>query len=64
MRFGAGFGSGMGGMDGTYGALCGAEMVLGMKAYEGKPLRGKAKAMHQAFRERTGSNHLLGDQRC
>ena len=55
MRLGAAFGSGMGGMDGTCGALCGAEMVLGMKAYEGKPLHAKAGAMHQAFRERAGS---------
>lgn len=55
MRLGAAFGSGMGGMEGTCGALCGAEMVLGMKAYEGKPLHGKAKAMHQAFQERAGS---------
>ena len=55
MRLGAAFGSGMGGMDGTCGALCGAEMVLGMKAYEGKPLHGKAKAMYRAFFERAGS---------
>ena len=55
MRLGSAFGSGMGGMDGTCGALCGAEMVLGMKAYEGKPIHAKAKSMHQAFRERTGA---------
>lgn len=55
MRLGAAFGSGMGGMDGTCGALCGAEMVLGMKAYEGKPLHGKAKEMYRAFHERAGS---------
>ncbi|MBQ6001626.1 MAG: C-GCAxxG-C-C family protein, partial [Synergistaceae bacterium] len=29
-RIGAGFGLGMGGMEGTCGALCGAEMVLGL----------------------------------
>ena len=55
MRLGSAFGSGMGGMDGTCGALCGAEMVLGMKAYECKPLHGKAKAMYQEFIERAGS---------
>ncbi len=55
MRLGAAFGSGMGGMEGTCGALCGAEMVLGMKAYENKPLHAKAKAMHQEFRKRAGA---------
>ena len=55
MRLGSAFGSGMGGMEGTCGALCGAELVLGMKLYEGKPLHAKAKAMHQAFQERAGA---------
>ena len=34
-RIGAGFGLGMGGMEGTCGALCGAEMVLGLMKYQG-----------------------------
>ena len=54
-RLGSAFGSGMGGMEGTCGALCGAEMVLGMKEYEGKPLHAKAKAVHQEFQNRAGT---------
>ena len=52
---GSAFGSGMGGMNGTCGALCGAEMVLGLKKYAGTPIRGEAKAMHEAFREKAGA---------
>ena len=55
MRLGSAFGSGMGGMEGTCGALCGAEMVLGMKLYDGKPLHARAKSLHQSFKERAGS---------
>ncbi len=53
-RLGVAFGSGMGGMEGTCGALCGAEMVLGMKS-DGKPLHARAKELHQAFREKAGA---------
>ena len=53
-RLGVAFGSGMGGMEGTCGALCGAEMVLGMKS-DGQPLHAKAKELYQAFRERAGA---------
>ena len=52
---GVAFGSGMGGMDGTCGALCGAEMVLGLLHYEGKPMHARAKALHEAFREKSGA---------
>ncbi|MBR6266869.1 MAG: C_GCAxxG_C_C family protein [Selenomonadaceae bacterium] len=54
-RIGAPFGSGMGGMDGSCGALCGAEMVLGLKDYEGKPMHAKAKALHEDFRAKSGA---------
>lgn len=54
-RIGSAFGSGMGGMEGTCGALVGAEMVLGMKLFHGKPLHAKAKEMHQEFHNRAGS---------
>ena len=54
-RLGAAFGSGMGGMDGTCGALCGAEMVLGLRDYAGKPMHAAAKAVHESFREKSGA---------
>ncbi|MCR4611314.1 MAG: C-GCAxxG-C-C family protein, partial [Lachnospiraceae bacterium] len=37
-KMGAAFGGGMGCMEGTCGALCGAEMALGLKKYEGRPV--------------------------
>ena len=55
MSLGSAFGSGMGGMEGTCGALCGAEMVLGMKLYDGHPLHAKAKSLHEAFKARAGA---------
>ena len=55
MKLGAAFGAGMGGMDGTCGALCGAEMVLGLKAYDGRPVSKQAKGIHSAFRAKCGA---------
>ncbi len=55
-RIGAAFGSGMGGMEGTCGALIGAELVLSMKLYQGKPLHAKAKELHQEFCNRAGAS--------
>ncbi len=55
-RIGAGFGLGMGGMEGTCGALCGAEMVLGLMKYQGKPIREAAKELHAKFTERCGGS--------
>ncbi len=46
MKAGACFGCGMGAFDATCGALCGAQMILGMKKYSGKPLLADAKALH------------------
>ena len=54
-RIGAAFGSGMGGMEGTCGALCGAEMVLGLRDYGGGPMHSAAKAMYESFREKSGA---------
>ncbi|MBR1397479.1 MAG: C_GCAxxG_C_C family protein [Selenomonadaceae bacterium] len=54
-RMGAAFGAGMGGMEGTCGALCGAEMVLGLKEYSGKPLMKEAKTIYQSFKEKSGA---------
>ncbi|MCR5703711.1 MAG: C-GCAxxG-C-C family protein [Eubacterium sp.] len=52
---GAAFGAGMGGMEGNCGALCGAQMVLGMLKYHGKPIGADARAIHKEFVEKTGS---------
>lgn len=55
-RIGAGFGLGMGGMEATCGALCGAEMVLGLMKYQGKPIRNDAKELHRKFTEKCGAS--------
>ena len=57
---GACFGVGMGCMEATCGALCGAQMVLGMKKYEGRPMLGQAKEMHEAFKSLSGAT-ICGD---
>ncbi|MCR4611880.1 MAG: C-GCAxxG-C-C family protein, partial [Lachnospiraceae bacterium] len=54
-KMGAAFGGGMGCMEGTCGALCGAEMALGLKKYEGRPVGGDAKKIHKAFNEKCGA---------
>lgn len=54
-RIGSAFAAGMGGMEGTCGALCGAEIVLGLKEYQGKPLIKKSKEIHQAFNAKSGA---------
>ena len=53
---GAAFGGGMGGMEGTCGALCGAEMALGLTRYQGHALSGAARALHQAFERACGAS--------
>ncbi len=55
MKLGSTFGGGMGGMEGTCGALVGAEMVLALTGYEGKPMGPKAKQLYSKFVEVTGS---------
>lgn len=52
-KLGAGFGAGMGGMEGTCGALCGAEMVLGLKA--GGSVSRQAKELYTSFKEKCGA---------
>lgn len=54
-RMGAAFGGGMGNMKGNCGALCGAEAVLGMMKYDGKPLGKEAAALYTSFQEKCGS---------
>ena len=55
-RLGAGFGAGMGGMEGTCGALVAAEMLLGLKKYRGAPVMGEARALHQSFVQACGAS--------
>lgn len=54
-RIGACFGGGMGGTEGTCGALVGAEMVLGLKKYQGSRMSKDANALFQNFKEKCGS---------
>ena len=55
MRVGAAFGSGMGCMEGTCGALVGAQILLGIKKYGGRPVaRDAAKALCR-FKELCGA---------
>ena len=54
-KLGAAFGLGMGNMEGTCGALVAAEMLLGLKKYQGKPMLKQAKAVSELFRLLTGA---------
>ena len=62
-KMGEGFGAGMGGMQGTCGALSGAIMLAGIKNSDGNTESPKtkgstykiAKAMHAQFKETAGS---------
>ena len=55
-QLGAGFGAGMGGMEATCGALVGAQILLGLKKYAGKPVMGDARALYQAFVQKCGAS--------
>ena len=54
-KLGAGFGLGMGCTEATCGALCGAEMVLGLMKYQGKPIRQNAADLFKKFNELCGA---------
>ena len=53
-KTGACFGLGMGTMNATCGALCGAQMIQGLMKFEGKNLREKAAEVFKAFEEKCG----------
>ena len=55
-RLGAAFCAGMGAMNATCGALCAAEMLLGLIRYEGKPVLKDAAAIHAEFTSRCGAS--------
>ena len=54
-RVGAAFGIGMGCFESTCGALCGAQMVLGLAKYNGKPIVRDARAFLEEFKKRVGA---------
>ena len=55
-RAGAGFRTGMGGMEATCGALCGAVMVAGLKLPDTVVAGKVAKQMHERFVEISGAS--------
>ena len=55
-QIGAGFGVGMGCMEATCGALIGAQILLGLKKYSGKPILADAKMLHQEFEKECGAS--------
>ena len=55
-KLGAGFGLGMGTMEATCGALCGAQMVLGLMKYNGKPIRNDAAELYREFKDKCGAS--------
>ncbi|MBR4457117.1 MAG: C_GCAxxG_C_C family protein [Solobacterium sp.] len=54
-KAGASFCAGMGGMNGTCGALVAAELLLGLCRYEGKPLLKDAEAIYDRFARKCGA---------
>ena len=54
-KIGAAFGIGMGNFEATCGALCAAQMILGIQNYQGKPLLRDARAVLEAFRAKAGA---------
>ena len=55
-KIGAPFCVGMGCMEATCGALCAAQMILGLKKFEGKPILRDAAALYMAFIEKCGAS--------
>ncbi len=59
LMLGSTFGSGMGGMMGTCGALVGAEMVLGLLSRQTKGMNGSSRKLFQAFEEKCGASRCI-----
>lgn len=53
-KLGAGFGVGMGCMEADCGALCAAQMILGLKKYQDRPVLKDAAALYGAFVKKCG----------
>lgn len=54
-KMGAAFGIGMGCMEATCGALIGAQMVLGLAKYNGKPVIREAADIYREFTDKSGA---------
>ena len=59
LMLGSTFGSGMGGMMGTCGALVGAEMVLGILSQKTSGMNGNSRRLFQAFEEKCGASRCI-----
>lgn len=59
LMLGSTFGSGMGGMMGTCGALVGAEMVLGILSGRTSGLNGSSRRLFQGFEEKCGASRCI-----
>ena len=59
IALGSTFGSGMGGMKGTCGALTGAEMVLGMLGYKGSSMNKYSRELFARFEEKCGASACI-----
>ena len=59
LMLGSTFGSGMGGMMGTCGALVGAEMVLGMLSKRTSGMNGTSRKLFAAFEEKCGASRCI-----
>ena len=55
LAMGACFGSGMGSMDETCGALCGAQMAQGMLRFDGRRMNPQASQLRAEFDQRCGA---------
>ena len=60
LALGSGFGSGMGGMEGTCGALCGANIVMGLLNKSGQPTKQIMRGMVDDFKSQAGAT-ICGD---
>jgi len=59
LALGSTFGSGMGGMMGTCGALVGAQMVLGMKANQKGGMNRYSRQLFGSFEEKCGASRCI-----
>lgn len=59
LALGSTFGSGMGGMKGTCGALAGAEMVLGLLHYAGSSMNRYSRELFARFEEKCGASACI-----
>ena len=59
LMLGSTFGSGMGGMMGTCGALVGAEMVLGMLSQKTTGMNVTSRRRFQAYEEKCGASRCI-----